>query len=57
LSPVFFTSGFVYASRRAHEKRCESKLKGTYQFLVHPNGINVFGGNVRNITTDTEALT
>ena len=53
LSPLFLNSALEYAIRREQVNQEDLKLNGTHQLLVYADDVNVWGGSVNSIKTNT----
>jgi len=56
LAQLLFIFAFEYAIWRVQVNPDGLKLNGTHQFLVYADDINILGGSVHTIKTNTEAL-
>jgi len=56
LSPFLLNFALDYAIRRVQINRYGLKLKGTHQFSVYADDVNIMGGRAQTVGENTETL-
>jgi len=56
LSPLLFKFALEWAIRRVQVNQDGLKLNGTHQFLAYDDDVNIFGGSIRAVKENAEAL-
>jgi len=56
LLPLLYNSVLEYAITRVQIQQDGLKLKGTHQFLVYTNDVNILGGSVHTMKKNKEAI-
>jgi hypothetical protein len=54
-SPLFYNSSSENAIKKVKENQEALKLKGTHQFLVHDDAVNLLGQNINTVKKIMEA--
>jgi len=56
LSPLLFNFALVWAIRRVEVNQYGLRLNGTHQLLAYADDVNIFGGSIRAVKENAEAL-